>query len=505
MKLRSFRLRIALLSAVLAGGALVGFGLISWWFIRAAEIDRLDAQLKNQVLRAIRPQGKEGWRSLESSLPVELGIDAEVPVALLVSDRRGQPLYQSDTWTTALNPDPLWAHLQVPALPLGFDPRTRPDQNPVPSLFDSPPPQRPTEWPFDVDLPEPIIVTQHSGSEAWRMVVMVSPGTQVAIAVSLDAVQHEMQGIRNLFLITIPTVLVAIIGSAWILAGKTLQPVQQLTHTIQQVTVKGLDQRVSERTADVEFQELIQVFNQMLERLDRSFHQALRFSGDAAHELKTPLAILQGELEQTIQATEDGSAVQQAMSTMLDEVRRLSSIVRKLLLLSLADAGQMRLHYTEINLSEQLTEFAEDIGLLAPDLTVDMVLPTNLKVWGDRDLLTQVLQNLISNAVKYNVPDGWIRITAEAKVSTVGICIRNSSRNIPIQERDRIFDRFYRGDPAHTRKVEGIGLGLSLAREIVRTHGGTLTLDAASPGQTGFTLTLPKALQPTFRRSERIN
>ncbi|MHC5731529.1 MAG: histidine kinase dimerization/phospho-acceptor domain-containing protein, partial [Nostoc sp.] len=117
--------------------------------------------------------------------------------------------------------------------------------------------------------------------------------------------------------------------------------IRQLTGVIQQLTVKGLDQRIPIGTTDVEFVELIRVFNQMLERLERSFTQASRFSADAAHELKTPLTILQGELERTLQQVDPGSEVQQRLSNLLDEVRRLSGIIRKLLLLSLADAGQM--------------------------------------------------------------------------------------------------------------------------------------------------------------------
>jgi signal transduction histidine kinase len=216
--------------------------------------------------------------------------------------------------------------------------------------------------------------------------------------------------------------------------------------------------------------------------------------GDAAHELKTPLAILQGELERTLQQAEPGSEVQQSLSKLLDEVSRLSGIVRKLLLLSLADAGLMNLHRVEVDLSSLLIEMLEDIELLAPHLEIQTEIANGLRVLGDRDLLIQVLQNLISNAIKYNLPNGWIRLSAHRQSATVLITISNCSLDISISDQDRIFDRFHRGDPARTRKVEGIRLGLSLAREIVRSHGGNLTLDPTLPGQTAFTLTLPVGL-----------
>ena len=228
--------------------------------------------------------------------------------------------------------------------------------------------------------------------------------------------------------------------------------------------------------------------------LERSFTQASRFSADAAHELKTPLTILQGELERTLQQVEPGSVVQQRLSNLLDEVRRLSGIIRKLLLLSLADAGQMSLYLVEVDMSQMLIEMVEDIELLAPHLSVQTDIAEGLRIQGDRDLITQVLQNLLSNAIKYNQAYGWIRIQALQAGTTAFVTIANASKDIPMGDRDRIFECFHRGDPARSRKIEGIGLGLSLAREIARSHHGDLTLDSTPSGQTAFTLTLPMTL-----------
>jgi len=283
-----------------------------------------------------------------------------------------------------------------------------------------------------------------------------------------------------------------------VLSGSALKPVNKLTTVIKQVTATGLDQQVPVGSADVEFVELIEVFNQMLTRLERSFRQSSRFSGDAAHELKTPLAILRGELEMVMQQAKPGSDLQQSLSKLMDEVSRLSTIVRKLLLLSLADAGQMSLRQNQVDIEEILSLLLEDVELLAPDLLVEAKLTAALNVRGDRDLLTQVLQNLIDNAIKYNLPEGsanrWLAIRGTVIDQTIEINVANSSMGICDEDRDRVFDRFYRGDLSRNRRREGFGLGLSLSREIARAHRGDLRLDSTQPGVVAFTLVLPTQL-----------
>lgn len=487
---QSFRLRVALLSAALAGSALVGFAAVSWFQIYTAKISRLDAELVNQLLRATRLREPERWDFYSDTLAYAFGANTKTPIALLVLDGSNNVLYQ----TNALPDDQAVNRLLTQRLQLAPQPPPRIEPPSLPArsarLND---PLRPPPRP-----PRPQFATEHTTSGNWRIAAAKFPDLGVAIAVNLQTTNQEMGTIRNIFLISIPGVLLLVAGGAWLVAGSALRPIHQLTTVIQQVTVKGLDQRIPVGTIDSEFVELIRVFNQMLERLERSFTQASRFSADAAHELKTPLTILQGELERSLQQVLPGSEVQQRLSNLLDEVRRLSSIMRKLLLLSLADAGQMSLYTVSVDISIVLNEMLEDLELLAPHLMVKTDIPTGLKVRGDRDLLIQVLQNLLSNAIKYNLPDGWITLHARQTGTTVTITISNASKPIPVGDRERIFDRFHRGDPARTRKVEGIGLGLSLAREIVRAHGGSLTLVPTpvptSPDLTAFTLTLPTAL-----------
>lgn len=266
--------------------------------------------------------------------------------------------------------------------------------------------------------------------------------------------------------------------------------IRRLTATIRRVTAQGLDQRIPSGEQDRDFAELIAVFNEMLERLERSFHQASRFSADAAHELKTPLAILQGQIEQAMGQADTGSPIQVMLSGILDEVRRLSGISKKLLLLSQADAGRLRLHRSAFDLSNALQDVVEDARMLAPALQISADIAPGIELEADAELLRQALLNLVSNAIKYNIEDGWIKLSAHATGTRIEVRIGNASHGIAEADRELLFDRFYRADPARSRHVEGSGLGLSLAREIARAHGGDLILEDGSTSQTVFCLML---------------
>lgn len=493
----SLRWRLALLSSALAGGALVGFALLSGWLTYQAKLDRLDAQLTSGLPPLGRPRNGDSLvnplTNPEVALAQTLGLTEPEAVALVSFDRNDSLRYQSPWWPVDL------------ALPHSLRPDTNPDVSPdvapnvspnpaSPGLNDPHPrgPQPPGIQPWrgmnramSLEVITLGPVTARGSGQRWRVVGRSGPLGRVVVAVSLRAIHQEMGALWRIYGLTIPGALALVAVGSWALAGRALRPVQTLSQAITQVTAQGLHQRISPAEIDQEFEPLITAFNAMLERLERSFHQATRFSGDAAHELKTPLAILQGELEQALQQAEAGSPMQQTLGRLLDEVSRLGGIVRKLLLLSLADAGQMTLRLTPVNLGDLVADQLEDMALLAPDLTVTADLATNLWVNGDSDLLIQVIQNLLGNAIKYNLPQGWIRVAGQVHQGQTQITVTNAAQPLSNQDRTHLFDRFYRGDPARSRTTDGLGLGLSLAREIARAHSGNITLAPATPPNDG--------------------
>jgi signal transduction histidine kinase len=235
----------------------------------------------------------------------------------------------------------------------------------------------------------------------------------------------------------------------------------------------------------------VEVINGMLDRLEKSFSQAIRFSGDAAHELQTPLTILQGELDDAVQHAPVGSEEQQRYSGLLEEVQRLKAIVQKLLILARVDAGRLELCLEPLDVGAMIESAVEDAGAIAPYLQVEKRIVSGVIVKADPDLIGQVIRNLTSNAIKYNHENGLIKFQLSVRDNNALVTISNTGVSIPAKDREKIFDRFYRVDQSRSKTVSGTGLGLSLAREIVHAHGGKLRLDSDSGNVVSFTLSLP--------------
>ena len=268
-----------------------------------------------------------------------------------------------------------------------------------------------------------------------------------------------------------------------------------IADTTRRITSKDLSQRIPlARAYDTEFDSLIAVINEMMDRLETSFQQAMRFTADASHELKTPLANLQNEISSRLQRCETESDEHETLNQLQEDVQRLKQILRSLFLLSQADAGTMPLTRESYNFSEQIESFAQDSELLAEDmgLKFDTSIEPNLTINGDELMIGQVVQNLISNAMKHNSSDGFVHWTLKGENGHAVFSIENSGAPIEPEEQPKIFDRFYRGRQHRTHGSNGLGLGLSLAKEIVVAHQGVLKLEHSTPSSTCFELSLNK-------------
>jgi len=295
-----------------------------------------------------------------------------------------------------------------------------------------------------------------------------------------------------IFQVGIPAILLGLLGGWW-LTQKAMSPVSKLTDAITKVHERNLREPLPRTGSGDEFDRLTEVFNDTLARLDDSFNRVREFTLHASHELKTPLTILCGEVETALRDESLSPLERERLISQLDELQRLARIVDGLTLLAKADAGQVALQLEPVRLDELVRDNFADAQILAEPQGVQVELPAceEIVIHGDRHRLRQLLLNLTDNAVKYNQPQGRVTMNLRQTNGAAEFTIANTGPGVPPESLPRIFDRFYRGDAAHSPMVDGCGLGLSIAKWIVSAHQGTITIES-TPGQlTTVTVRLP--------------
>jgi two-component system, OmpR family, heavy metal sensor histidine kinase CusS len=445
-------------------------------------IERIDHELQALGDAQVRgPKPSWHWAYFDDSLASIYGEEKRSQFLVKANDRHYRSIYVSSRWPAEIRAADLGipeteGHSEEPELE--FPPFERMSPGGLP-----PPPR--------MNVTAPRWLTIAAAGQAWRFVVMGNEQMTLVLGMNLADFHSEIDRFRNTFAVATPVALLLLAVGGWLLAAQAIRPVKALTQVAAGVTARGLDQRVRTEDADYEFQALIDVINGMLDRLKKSFRQATRFSADAAHELKTPLTILQGQLQQALQKAPAESAEQQRYAELIEEVQRLKVIVRKLLLLAQADSGEMSLNLKRVNLSEEIATLCQDAEQIGARLRITKNIDPEVFAMADPLLLRQALQNLVSNAVKHNRENGAIDFHLTRQGQKVVFTISNATGPDAQIDPEHLFERFYRGDKAHGREVEGVGLGLSIAREITRAHQGDLVMHELRTDFVSFVLTLP--------------
>ena len=294
------------------------------------------------------------------------------------------------------------------------------------------------------------------------------------------------------FEVGLPAVLLGLLGGWW-LTRRALVPVAKLTDAVEKIQENNLRDPLPRTRNGDELDRLTEVFNGMLARLDDSFNRIREFTLHASHELKTPLTVLCGETETALRDESLSAAERERAASLLDELRRLARIVDGLTLLSKADAGQVALKLEPVRFDELVRDNFADAQILAEPqgVQVELAACEEITVHGDRHRLRQLLLNLADNAVKYNQPQGRVTMRLCRANDRAEFTITNTGSGIPPEVLPRVFDRFFRGDPAHSQAVDGCGLGLSIAKWIVSAHDGTITIQSEPSKLTTVTVRFP--------------
>jgi heavy metal sensor kinase len=286
-------------------------------------------------------------------------------------------------------------------------------------------------------------------------------------------------------------------GGGYFLAGRALAPVDRITAAAERIGAEDLSRRLALRLPNDELGRLVRAFDGMIDRLDRAFQRQRQFTADASHELRTPLAIIRSEVELARGRARRPAEDARVLESVAREADRLVRLVEDLLTLARADAGQ-ELLLGPLDLEEAIAEAGERIAPLASAREVRLVVTIDEAppVRGDAVLLGRLLLNLLDNAVRHTPPGGEVRLSLGPAPDGALLRVADTGEGIPAEHLPRIFERFYRADPARGRAAGGSGLGLAICDWIARAHGGQLEV-ASQPGRgTTFTLRLPAAPPP---------
>jgi heavy metal sensor kinase len=317
----------------------------------------------------------------------------------------------------------------------------------------------------------------------------------VAIGTSLEGNAKILAGFTWIYAGIFPASVLLGLVMGWIVAGRALRPVRGVAETAQRITGSNLSLRIPTRQAGDELDYLILTFNRMIEGLEASFQQIKQFSTDVSHELRTPITAIRGQLEVALFTAKTTEHYREAMFNALQDIDRLSHIVRALLLLSQAESGQLALQKSRLNLSAVVNDLVEQfqIPAEAAGLRLTADLPRDCYADADRVQIERMVTNLLSNAIKFTPERGNVRVELRNGGGPIELVVEDTGRGIPTEHLPHIFDRFYRvpGTGTAPSPEQGLGLGLSFVAWIVKAHRGKIDVESTPGKGTRFTISLP--------------
>lgn len=305
-----------------------------------------------------------------------------------------------------------------------------------------------------------------------------------------EPIEEEMGEILAWFVI--PAMAITILGGWWLLR-RSLRPLDELSTAAERISAESLQKPLPRTGNGDEVDRLSEVLNAMNQRIFSAMSEIHNFMLHASHELKTPLTILHGEIEISLEKAPTTSE-RDRLGAQLDEIQRLTRIVEDLGLLARSNSGQMKYARERVPLHELVRDTAADASVLAraSQVTVDVKRIDEAWVLGDTDRLRQMLLNIVDNAAKYNRPGGAIALSLRSLGSAATAEISNTGDGIEPEDLPNIFKSFYRGTFHSRRDPGGIGLGLSVAQSIAKAHRGEIVVSQEPTGWTTFAIRLPR-------------
>ncbi len=317
----------------------------------------------------------------------------------------------------------------------------------------------------------------------------------IQIAKPVEALEEELYDLLAAIGIGLAVSTVLLVGLSYVLAGRIVKPIAAINRLARDINENTMEKRIPLGKSHDEIHDLAARLNEMFDRLQFSFARQKRFLGDASHELKSPIAMLRLFFDEAVQRGDLPEAFRDQLNTQGQNVLRMDRLVRTLLELSVLEI-KASLAVEPFNVTDLLRSVSVDFAPLMEraKIRLETDIPENLEIRGDKEKIRRAFINLFDNAVKYNVEEGRIQLKASGKKGGIHLAFYNTGPGIPEEDLPRVFDQFYRVEKSRSTKQGGAGLGLSIVREIVRLHKGTVSIHSQQGLWTQVDLFLPRRL-----------
>lgn len=503
----TLRTRLALLYGGLVAITVALFGVVAYWTVSRELYANLDASLKRAaaslqaVIQREQDEGRKPLTPVRRTTRTSSSTDAAfaflqrssmrdfvgpIPVPQSLLERREDPVWSAVYEHVLLNSSSYALQASTPSGEVMW----RSDNLLIDTLPTYEQLRNAGERPHDGILYSYATLR----NERYRIVSVRDSLAAITAAYPVRAVDETLQSLFAILLYSIPVVLLGSVLLGWFLARRALRPVDVIAQRAQRITAERLSERLPVLQSNDEIGRLTAILNEMIARLERSFDQIRQFTSDASHELKTPLAILMGELEVALRTEISDDNVRHTLQSCLEEVVRLTHVVQGLLDLSRAESGQLVLDLHPLDFSEVVRDITEDVIILAEpkQIRVESHIDANVQILGDSVRLHQALLNVIENAIKYTPPGGTVVVALHSQGDAAIVTVRDTGSGIPDDQISRIFDRFFRVDKARSSDIHGTGLGLAIVQWVVQSHHGTVNVSSTVGVGTTFVLSFPR-------------
>ncbi len=313
------------------------------------------------------------------------------------------------------------------------------------------------------------------------------------VGLSLESEQKTLSSFSKEIILGLPLVLFLAALGGLFLSNQALRPINRIVQTAQSISANDLSRRINYRGVADEVGRLAITFDRMLDRLQDAFDRERRFIADASHELRTPMTAIKGRIDVTLNRVRSPIEYENTLQALQQEVDRVIRLSTDLLFLARLDRGRLSWQTETLDLGELLATIIEQLQPLAElrNILLSADIQSGLSIKGEIDYLIRLFLNLLDNAIKYTPPGGKVRVRVQGKEAQVWVAVSDTGVGIAPEHLPHLFDRFYRVETSRSRNTGGAGLGLAIAKEIARSHGGTLSVQSQIGVGTTFTVQLP--------------